>query len=123
MPTDSEERWLRVLGTMNEYQARLLVAERAAELGRGGISHLSRLTSASVVVSSTHDFGGGKSSERVAPPTKRISTWSTSPLVSVVSSIDSTIGRQRRNRIMVAAQVSRCGVVCREPRHANRVLA
>ena len=40
---------MRVLGTLNEYQARLLVAERALQLGRGGISHLSRLTGMSRV--------------------------------------------------------------------------
>jgi hypothetical protein len=32
--TSSEKTWLRVLGTMNEYQARLLVAERAVQLDR-----------------------------------------------------------------------------------------
>jgi hypothetical protein len=47
--TPSEKTWLRVLGTMNEYQAGLLVAERAAQLGRGGISRLSRLTGMSRV--------------------------------------------------------------------------
>ena len=47
--TPSEKTWLRVLGTMNEYQARLLVAERAVELGRGGISRLSQLTGMSRV--------------------------------------------------------------------------
>jgi hypothetical protein len=39
-----ERRWLRVLGTLNEAQARLFVAQRALEEGRGGISRLSRLT-------------------------------------------------------------------------------
>jgi len=34
---------------MNEYQARLLVAEKALQLGRGGISHLSLLTGMSRV--------------------------------------------------------------------------
>jgi hypothetical protein len=42
--TDAERRWLRVLGTLNEYQARLFVTHRALELGRGGISQLSQLT-------------------------------------------------------------------------------
>jgi hypothetical protein len=41
---EAERRWLRVLGTLNEYQARLFVAHRALELGRGGISRLSQLT-------------------------------------------------------------------------------
>jgi Rhodopirellula transposase DDE domain len=40
----AEQHWLKVLGTLNELQARLFVAQRALELGRGGVSHLSRLT-------------------------------------------------------------------------------
>jgi hypothetical protein len=39
-----ERQWLRVLSTLNELQARLFVAERALQLGRGGISRVSRLT-------------------------------------------------------------------------------
>jgi Rhodopirellula transposase DDE domain len=45
----TESRWLRVLGTLNEYQARLVVADRAIELGRGGVSRLARLTGMSRV--------------------------------------------------------------------------
>jgi hypothetical protein len=45
----SEKVWLRVLGTLNEYQARLFVAERALDLGRGGITRLARLTGMSRV--------------------------------------------------------------------------
>lgn len=41
---DSDRRWLRVLGTLNELQARVFVAQRALQEGRGGISRLSRLT-------------------------------------------------------------------------------
>ena len=41
---ESERHWLRVLGTLNEAQARVFVAQRALEEGRGGISRLSRLT-------------------------------------------------------------------------------
>ena len=41
---ESERAWLKVLGTMNEAQARLCVAQKALELGRGGITHLSALT-------------------------------------------------------------------------------
>jgi hypothetical protein len=37
------------LGTLNEYQARLYVAEKALDLGRGGVTHLSRLTGMSRV--------------------------------------------------------------------------
>ena len=40
---------MKVLGTLNEYQARLFVAEKALERGRGGITHLSRLTGMSRV--------------------------------------------------------------------------
>jgi hypothetical protein len=40
---------MRVLGTLNEYQARLFVAEKALQLGRGGITHLSQLTGMSRV--------------------------------------------------------------------------
>ena len=35
---------MRVLGTLNEAQARVFVAQRALEEGRGGVSRLSRLT-------------------------------------------------------------------------------
>jgi predicted transcriptional regulator len=41
---ETERQWLRVLGTLNELQARLFVAQKALEEGRGGISRLSRLT-------------------------------------------------------------------------------
>ncbi|HYV42482.1 MAG TPA: ISAzo13 family transposase, partial [Thermoanaerobaculia bacterium] len=39
-----ERRWLNVLRTLNEAQARLFVAEKALELGRGGVSQMARLT-------------------------------------------------------------------------------
>lgn len=39
-----ERRWLKVLGTLNERQARLFVAQKALEQGRGGISRLARLS-------------------------------------------------------------------------------
>jgi hypothetical protein len=42
--SEGERQWLRVLGTLNELQARLYVAQKALEEGRGGISRLSRLT-------------------------------------------------------------------------------
>ena len=48
-PTVAEKAWLRILGTLNEYQARLFVAERALQLGRGGISRLAQLTGMSRV--------------------------------------------------------------------------
>jgi hypothetical protein len=47
--TSGERTWMRVLGTLNEYQARLFVAEKALQLGRGGVSHLSQVTGMSRV--------------------------------------------------------------------------
>lgn len=43
VPTE-DRQWLRVLGSLNEAQARVYVAQRALALGRGGISRLARLT-------------------------------------------------------------------------------
>jgi hypothetical protein len=42
--SEHDRRWLKVLGTLNELQARLFVAERALTLGRGGFAHLATLT-------------------------------------------------------------------------------
>src|SRR5712691_1199660 len=42
--SDADKQWLRVLGTLNEYQVRLVVAERALSLGRGGMTRLAKLT-------------------------------------------------------------------------------
>lgn len=39
-----ESRWLRVLSTLNEFQARLFLANQALDQGRGGISRISALT-------------------------------------------------------------------------------
>jgi len=41
---EMERHWLRVLGTLNEAQARVFVAQKALEEGRGAISRLCRLT-------------------------------------------------------------------------------
>ena len=41
---EAERHWLRVLSILNEQQARLFVAQRALDLGRGGISQVSQLT-------------------------------------------------------------------------------
>ena len=38
------KRWLKVFSTLNEFQARLFAADKALDLGRGGISRLSALT-------------------------------------------------------------------------------
>src|SRR5260370_41264328 len=40
----AEGRWLKVFHTLNEFQARLFAADKALDLGRGGISRLSALT-------------------------------------------------------------------------------
>jgi len=42
--SEGEKRWLKALGTLNEFQARLFVAQRALEVGRGGVSRLAKLT-------------------------------------------------------------------------------
>src|ERR1035437_6357323 len=42
--TPSERGWLKVLGTLNEYQSRVFVADKALDQGRGGLSRLSELT-------------------------------------------------------------------------------
>lgn len=47
--SEADRRWLKVLGTLNEYQARLFVAEKALAEGRGGISRLAQLTGMSRV--------------------------------------------------------------------------
>jgi hypothetical protein len=39
-----ERRWLRMLATLNEAQARWYVADKALDLGRGGVSRLSAMT-------------------------------------------------------------------------------
>lgn len=41
---ETERHWLRVLGTLNEAQARVFVAHKALEEGRGAVSRLSQLT-------------------------------------------------------------------------------
>jgi hypothetical protein len=48
-PSPVERCWLRVMSTLNEYRARLFVAEKALEMGRGGTSRLSKLTGKSRV--------------------------------------------------------------------------
>src|SRR4030095_139222 len=62
-PSAAERRWLRVMSTLNEYQARLFVAEKALELGRGGTRRLSGLTGMSRVTISrgVEELRGDKS--------------------------------------------------------------
>jgi Rhodopirellula transposase DDE domain len=42
--TPQESRWFKMLGVLNEFQARLFVADKALDQGRGGISRMSELT-------------------------------------------------------------------------------
>jgi len=42
--TAEERRWVKVLTTLNEAQARWFVADKALDLGRGGVSRLSQVT-------------------------------------------------------------------------------
>ena len=42
--TAEERRWVRLLATLNEAQARWFVADKALDLGRGGVSRLSQVT-------------------------------------------------------------------------------
>jgi hypothetical protein len=44
---ETERHWLHVLGTLNEAQARVFVAQKALEEGHGAVSRLARLTSMS----------------------------------------------------------------------------
>jgi Rhodopirellula transposase DDE domain len=65
-PTPEERRWLRVLSTLNEYQARLYVADRALDHDRGGISRLSKLTGMSrttITKAAAELIGRGKLTE------------------------------------------------------------
>ena len=42
--SEDEKRWLRLLSTLNEAQQRWYVADKALDLGRGGITRLSAIT-------------------------------------------------------------------------------
>src|SRR5260370_37192289 len=42
--TPDEHRWVKLLSTLNEAQARWFVADKALDLGRGGVSRLSQGT-------------------------------------------------------------------------------
>jgi len=60
-PTPEESRCLKVLSTLNEYQARLYVADRALDQGRGGISRLAKLTgmSRTTITKAVADLNSG----------------------------------------------------------------
>ena len=44
MSVDQHQRWLDMIGQLNERQARLYVAEKAIELGHGGINQMAAIT-------------------------------------------------------------------------------
>jgi Rhodopirellula transposase DDE domain len=58
----TEKRWLKVLRTLNEFQARLFVADKALDLGRGGVSWLSQLTgmSRTTITKAVQELHSGK---------------------------------------------------------------
>ena len=60
--TKAEKRWWKVLRTLNEFQARLFVADKALDLGRGGIRRLSQLTgmSGTTIPKAVQEWHGGK---------------------------------------------------------------
>ncbi len=57
-----ERRWVKVLSVLNETQARLYVADKALDLGRGGISRLSELTgmSRTTITKAVEELQSGK---------------------------------------------------------------
>ena len=57
-----ERRWLKVFRTLNEYQARLFAADKALDLGRGGISSLWALTglSRTTITKAVEELQSGK---------------------------------------------------------------
>jgi DNA-binding MarR family transcriptional regulator len=59
----AEKRWLKVFRTLNEFQARLFAADKALDLGRGGISRLAalrRLSRTTITKAVDELEGGGK---------------------------------------------------------------
>ena len=57
----TERRWLKVFRTLNEFQARLFAADKALDLGRGGISRLAALTglSRTTITKAVEELGSG----------------------------------------------------------------
>src|SRR3989441_7410111 len=68
----AERRWLKVFRTLNEFQARLFAADKALDLGRGGISRLSALTglSRTTITKAVEELEGGR--KLVSPPEGRV---------------------------------------------------
>ena len=65
-PTQAERRWLKVFATLNEFQARLFAADKALDLGRGGISRLSALTglSRTTITKGVEELRGNRTLKR-----------------------------------------------------------
>src|SRR5712692_8147371 len=59
---ETERRWLKVFSTLNEFQARLFAADKALDMGRGGISRLSVLTglSRTTITKAVEELEGGR---------------------------------------------------------------
>ena len=59
--SETEKRWLKVFRTLNEFQARLFAADKALDLGRGGISRLAALTglSRTTITKAAEELGSG----------------------------------------------------------------
>src|SRR5260370_15545609 len=57
----TEKRWMKVFRTWNEFQARLFAADKALDLGRGGISRLAALTglSRTTITKAVEELGSG----------------------------------------------------------------
>ena len=68
----SDRRWLKVLSTLNEFQARIYVADKAMDWGRGGISYLSKLTgmSRTTITQAVQELESGR--RMVTPPEGRV---------------------------------------------------
>ena len=61
MTAQEHQRWLDILSLLNERQARLYVAEKAIQLGRGGVSKMSEITGMSrpTIIKGMAELRGG----------------------------------------------------------------
>ena len=68
----NERRWLKVFRILNEFQARLFAADKALDLGRGGISRLSTLTglSRTTITKAVEELAKRKTAESRGRPGK-----------------------------------------------------
>ena len=71
---ETERHWLHVLGTLNEAQARVFVAQKALAEGRGAVSRLARLTGMSrpTIIKGMTELAAGRLPAR--PESGRIRT-------------------------------------------------